>query len=41
MFEFIINTLDLIIDADYGALALKAVVKTAEIGIEIVKWSLQ
>ena len=41
MFELVVDVLDLIIDADYGALALKAIYKTAEIGIELVKWSLQ
>lgn len=41
MFNLIIDTLDYVIDLDYGVVALKVIFKTAEIGIKIVMWSLQ
>lgn len=41
MFNLIENAVEFISNIDYQVLAVKAVVKTVKIGIEIVKWSLQ
>lgn len=41
MFNLIEQAVEFVVNIDYSTLALKAAVKTVEVGIEIVKWSLQ
>lgn len=41
MFNLVEKAVEFVANIDYGILAVKAVVKVAEVGFEIVKWGLK